>query len=375
MDRTDNYFNGNYVRQKFNHMSEEQMGLNQVCFSIEDKIPVLILDTVIKAVCEEAGLHGSSTSWGDKKILEIDGRGYAVSVLHEDKSTLKIEIDRVYKSESITGKKLEEEVDGLGQFRKIKVYSVPSFQYPKLVLEVGCNVAKVAYECLFSFVSERLKRLTIGGTESLYKKLRQLASNYIPHMWPYVIVKDRLFYILDHTAQKTALKMLANGTQHQIMSPLQMWGNFSEQMIPYDLTFSKESFKTKKGLPSFFGDAKYVTTGLMCTESVIYGTDCIIPQPLVKEGEVQCGVGYPKSFESKLNDKFFMARPQFEKIIHSHVKKFISLREKLEKHDFSVLNFLKAFIAAINFNPKFFGCEVDREVFIREYKRRAGKVF
>lgn len=357
----------NRVRRKLSHLRQRLTSLDDACLAVEASIPALIINTAIEATCEEAAARGISTFQGTLHLFVLSGRTYEVLAQPDtnDLSTFNIVLKREDSSEAIPEKPIEEEVDGLGRFKKVKVFSVPSFPFPMVFLETGCNVIRVAYEWLFDFISNRLEYLTVDGTERLYKLLRQLVPNYIPHVWLYIIVDGRLFYILDERAQKTALNILADRAKPGVVSPLHMWGKFSEQMIPYDLTFSKESFKTEEGLPVFFDNAKYAPTGLGSVERGVYGANGIIPQPLVKKGNILLGVGYPIGFKFKLKDTFIKASPQFKDIIDSSQKKFIQRLNELEKLASNESKAAQELLAALEAKPSLFGFSVNLKVLAR----------
>lgn len=310
------------VRRELDHLRDTSQGLDSVCLALEVALAHIVMMAVIRAIAEAGKSQGVTVNTGMLPIFSLENSAYSV---HAQPSTDEVNVFTVVvrrEGEQDPGGRgfttVDYNVDGFGRFERISVRSSKSFQAAHIVGEAAVTAVEAAYQWLFDFVAERLDALGAEGPARLYQHLRSTLPNLADQIWLYTIVDGQGFYIVDRDGQGQILEKLASRRRPSVVSPLHLWGKFSEQTVPFDLLFSKESFKTEKGLPAFFDAAKYAPSGLGSAEMGAYGSEGIISQPLVRgERGVQLGVGYPLEIKAEVQDPLHRASSQFKSIVEA----------------------------------------------------------
>lgn len=362
------------VRQELDSLLISGDGLDTVCLGVELTLSHIVAVAVIQAVSDEARSRGLSSVTGAFPVFSLNGKVYEVHAqpASDDVATYTVVVR--FEGEELQDLEAENApeypVESVGRFNCVRILTVPDFVFSSIVGEAAVVAMEVSYEWLFEFVSGRLGELSSKGPERLYGHLRRLMPKLADQVWLYTIVDGKGFYIADSVGQKAILRKFAARRHPSVVSPAHLWGKFSEQAIPFDLLFSKEAFKTEKGLPAFFDIAKYAPTGLGSAEKRVYDSDGIIAQPLVTEGRgVQLGVGYPLEIQNEVQEVLYQASPQFKQIVDTSHDSLAHRVGELARLAEGQEGLAEELLALVEAKPGFFGFAVDLKELFRILKR------
>ncbi|MCH7828130.1 MAG: hypothetical protein IIC75_09210 [Bacteroidetes bacterium] len=301
--------------------------LVRTCESVEIRLLDMIEESLITLFQKSSVENNQSFTTGPQGIYIYNEIPFQIKFneTSKDNSLLELSIKSIDNMKSTLDKGLKVKIDSVGRYAVVKIFVDTRLEkFKESISDIVENVFVVGYRWLKEYVRLKLNEIYKHTSEELYSFLRQiLPEKIVENVWLYVIYEKQGLYIPSSINRDKLLSTVSNRNYNLDISPIQALADFSTRLMDFEKLFAKSVLGNDKTLEAKLTKAPYQDSGFQLVEQIVYKSDKLISQPLVKEGKILMTVGYPIELRKDVELILYNNRQNFANILenkHSFLK-------------------------------------------------------